>query len=57
MKVLSKGDLFGEISFFSEQLCEFKAVTSNVTSLAVLCKADFLSTVKRYPRDYVKRTH
>ena len=52
LKLLVKGDLIGEIGFFSDRKTDYKAVTLNVASLAVLKKEDFLSVIRQFPTDY-----
>jgi len=53
LKILVKGDLIGEIGFFSDRMTDYKAVTLNVASLAVLKKEDFLAVIRGFPADFV----
>jgi len=48
-----KGDLIGEIGFFSDRMTDYKAVTLNVASLAVLKKEDFLAVIRGFSADFV----
>ncbi len=54
IKILKKGDILGDISFFSDRTAELTAKSLNVINLVYLSKEDFLRVISKYPIDQEK---
>lgn len=54
LKKLQKGDIFGEISFFSGQERRACARSNDFTTVYVIKREEFLKLMEKYPRDYQK---
>lgn len=54
IKLLQKGDYFGEYSFFTDMAHEFSARSASFSSLFVIKKETFLNILKENPEDYEK---
>ncbi|KAL4461448.1 hypothetical protein ABPG74_016072 [Tetrahymena malaccensis] len=49
-----KGDIFDEISFFRDGMSQIKYKSNGITTIVLLKKENFVSVLKKYPRDYEK---
>ena len=54
LKTLTKGETFGEISFFSDQERETCAKSVDFTTFYCINKNDFLSLIRKFDEDYQK---
>lgn len=54
LKILNKGDIFGEISFFSDQERRSCARSIDFTTVYIIKRDEFLNLLEKYPRDYQK---
>lgn len=52
IKELKKGDLFGELSFFTEKPRCASAKSIGPSSVLSIKKKDFIKLLKEYPSDY-----
>ncbi|KAL4505897.1 hypothetical protein ABPG72_013658 [Tetrahymena utriculariae] len=53
-KIKQKGEMIGEVEFFSNNQYELSSKSMSVTNLAFIEKSDFLQELYKYPTDYEK---
>ncbi|KAL4480439.1 hypothetical protein ABPG74_020955 [Tetrahymena malaccensis] len=53
-KIKKKGEMIGEVEFFSNEQYELSAKSMSVANLAFIEKQDFLKELYKYPTDYEK---
>lgn len=49
LHTLTKGDLLGEIEFFSGKVTSINAVSKNVVTTALITKTNFVELLKEFP--------
>ena len=54
LKTIEKGEIFGEISFFSDQERCACARSIDFTTAYMIKKEDFMNLLRKYPKDYQK---
>lgn len=54
IKSISKGGVFGELSFFSGMVTDHGAITANVVSLVYVTLEDFMEVIQHHPSEREK---